>query len=202
MVYIKFHGTKNRHRHVRNFSLLWIFHELTRISSTSFLPLTFDKDVVRWYNAVKPWKVTNWDDLYKKFLKQYSYNTIFLITLKDLGWLMQEEKEGFTDYLARWRVEVAHIVGRSFQIDQVRLFIRSHQPSYYQHLRFTPFESFIALRNLDMLVEEELSKEVSAKTGNKWRNNHQNKDKEASSPKEVHAVNRITEYTSMRTTYT
>ena len=53
-----------------------------------------------------------------------------------------------------------------------------------------------------MLVEEELSKKVPPKTGSNWRNNHQNKDKKASIPKEVHTVNRTNMYTPVGTTYT
>ena len=47
-----------------------------------------------------------------------------------------------------------------------------------------------------MPVEEELPKEIPTKTGNNRRNNHQNTDIKASSPKEMHAVNRITKYIS------
>ncbi|KAJ8434650.1 LOW QUALITY PROTEIN: hypothetical protein Cgig2_034084 [Carnegiea gigantea] len=53
-----------------------------------------------------------------------------------------------------------------------------------------------------MQVEEELSKKIPAKIRNNRRNNNQNRDKKASSPKEVHAVNHIIEYTRIRTTYT
>ncbi|KAJ8425183.1 hypothetical protein Cgig2_004687 [Carnegiea gigantea] len=102
---------------------------------------------MRWYNTVDPRKVMNWDDLCKEFLNQYSYNPDLPITLRDPAFLKQEEKEGFTNYLARYR-------------------------------------------------------EVPAITGNNLRNNHQNKDKKASSSKKVHAVNCITKYTSIGTTYT
>ncbi|KAJ8440777.1 hypothetical protein Cgig2_007183 [Carnegiea gigantea] len=74
--------------------------------------------------------------------------------------------------------------------------------SFGPHTINTSFESFTPLRKVGMLVEEELSKEVPAKTGNNRRNNHQNKDEKAISSKKVHAVNCITEYTPIGTTYT
>ena len=65
------------------------------------------------------------------------------------------------------------------------------------------FESFTTtLKKIGILVEEELSKEVPAKTGNNWKNKHQCRDKKVSSSKEVHAINCIAEYTHIGTTYT
>jgi len=46
--------------------------------------------------------------------------------------------------------------------DQVRLFIRNLYATYKQHLRFTPIENFMTLRNVGMLLEEELARETLA----------------------------------------
>jgi len=53
--------------------------------------------------------------------------------------------------------------GSTFRADQVRVFII--QPTYRQHLHFMPFKNFTTLRNVGMLLEEELAREASAKTG-------------------------------------
>jgi len=44
----------------------------------------FDKNVIRWYNAMEPWKAMNWNDLYRKLFLQYSYNVDLPITVRDL----------------------------------------------------------------------------------------------------------------------
>jgi len=59
-------------------------NEIDKDISDVIFPWTFDKDVMRWYNDVDPWKVMNWDDFYKAFLLQHSCNAYLLITLRDL----------------------------------------------------------------------------------------------------------------------
>ena len=53
--------------------------------------------------------------------------------------------------------KVAHMVDQPSKANRVRLFIRSVQPPYREHLRFIPFENFRTLKNAGMLVEEELA---------------------------------------------
>jgi len=55
----------------------------------------------------------NWEDLGREFLHQYSYNTDLPITLRDLELIKQEEKEGFSNYLARWRAKATGLTLRS-----------------------------------------------------------------------------------------
>jgi len=90
----------------------------------------------------------------------------------------------------------------TLEANQVKLFIRNLEPTY-KHLRFTPFENFITLRNVCMLVEEDLARKTSTKATTKWKNNYCNKGKKHSGSisKEVHGLNHYTEYTPIGTTY-
>ena len=72
---------------------------------------------MRWYNAMDPQKAINCDDLCREFLCQYLCNTDLTIILRDLKLIKQELKEGFSDYLARWRVNIAHMVDRPSEAD-------------------------------------------------------------------------------------
>jgi len=87
------------------------------------------------------------------------------MVLRNLKLLRQEGKEGFYEYLARWMVNVTHMVDQSSKVNQVRLFISNLQPIYREHLQFMLFENFIALRNVGMQVEEKLSNKALAKSG-------------------------------------
>ena len=68
-------------------------------------------------------------------------------------------------------------------------------------MRFTPFESFVTLQKVGMMVEEELAREAPTKAGSNQKGSYQSKDKKAGSYKEVHAINHWIEYTLTRTTY-
>ena len=96
-----------------------------------------------------------------------------------------EEKEGFGNYLSRWREKVTTMMDRPSEANQVRLFIGHLQPAYKQQLWFIPFEKFLTLMNVWMQLEEELVRETPVKTI--WKSNRQNKEKKVgdSSNKEV-----------------
>jgi len=148
-----------------------------------------------WYNATDPRKAMNWNDLCRKFLRQYLYNANLLITLRDLELIKSEEKEWFSDYLARWRAKATHMVDHPSKVDQVRLFINNPQPTCIQHWRFMPFENFTTLRNIGMLVEEELAREIPTKDTNTQKGKYQNRGKKDNGfiSKELHVVDRYTD---------
>ena len=81
---IKFHRTKNANYHVRNFLSVMALKGISKDIFHIIFPWMFNKDVMRWYNAVDPQKITSWDDLCKEFLYQYSYNVNLPIILRDL----------------------------------------------------------------------------------------------------------------------
>jgi len=55
-----------------------------------------------------------------------------------------------------------------------------------------------------MLVEKELARKALTKASNNWKNSYQNMDKKTSGSilKEMHTLNRHTEYTCVGTLYT
>jgi len=63
-------------------------------------------------------------------------------------------------------------------------------------MRFTPFENLTALRNIGVLLEEELFREAPIKAGSNWKGNHQNMDKKykGDTSKKVHALDCYIEY--------
>ena len=96
------------------------------------------------------------------------------------------------------------MVERLLKIDQVGMLIKNLQPIYKQHLRFIPLRNTITLRNVGMLVEEELAIEMLTKVISSWKNNYHNRDKKdnGSISEEVYALNHYIEYTLIETIYT
>ncbi|KAJ8422699.1 hypothetical protein Cgig2_031933 [Carnegiea gigantea] len=102
------------------------------------------------------------------------------------------------------RAKAAHMVDQLSKVGQLRSFIKNLQPTYREHLRFTPFENFITLSNVSMLVEEKLAQEVPTKVTNNSKGNNQNRDKKnnGSKSEEVYFLNSYIKYILIRTTYT
>ncbi|KAJ8437738.1 hypothetical protein Cgig2_009453 [Carnegiea gigantea] len=100
--------------------------------------------------------------------------------------------------------KAAHVVDQPLEANRLTLFIKGLQPTHRQHLRFAPFENFKTLKNVGMLAEEKLAREMPIKGTNNWRGKYQNRDKKdnGSTSKEVHALDHYTKYTLIGTTYT
>ena len=74
------------------------------------------------------------------------------------------------------------MANQPLEANQVRLFIRNLLPTWRQHMRLIPFETFIALKNAGMLLEDELTREALTKTGGNRKGNYQNMDKKDNCP--------------------
>ena len=94
------------------------------------------------------------------------------------------------------------MVDRPSEVDQVRLFIRNLRPTYRQHLWLTRFEIFITQRNIGTLVEELARKTPIMVTIRKTSTITRIKRLVDLCGKEVHAINRYTEYTPIKASYT
>ena len=61
-------------------------------------------------------------------------------------------------------------------------FIENIQPTYRQYPNVTQFQSLTTLRNIGMVVEDELARKTSIKARNASKGNDQNRDKKTKAP--------------------
>ncbi|KAL7215736.1 hypothetical protein ACSBR1_027808 [Camellia fascicularis] len=62
------------------------------------------------------------------FVAQYSYNTQIEITTRDLETTRQEPKEGFSNFVTRWRAKASSMTTRPVDKDQIRMIVHNLQP--------------------------------------------------------------------------
>ena len=64
---IKFHGTENSYHHVSDFISAMALKGIDKNIFHLIFLWTFYKGIMRWYNTIDPWKVANYEDLYREF---------------------------------------------------------------------------------------------------------------------------------------
>ncbi|KAJ9175458.1 hypothetical protein P3X46_014009 [Hevea brasiliensis] len=61
----------------------------------------------------------DWEELVRRFVQQYSYNTALDVTLRDLETTRQKPNETFSEYLLRWRKKAMKMTNRPAEKDQL-----------------------------------------------------------------------------------
>ncbi|KAJ9173793.1 hypothetical protein P3X46_016897 [Hevea brasiliensis] len=119
----------------------------------------FDGVASSWYHGLEATVRKDWEELVRRFVQQYSYNTALDVTLRDLETTRQKPNETFSEYLLRWRKKAMKMTNRPAEKDQVRLVVKSLQPSYYEKLCYYPLATFEQLYDAGVLVEDVLNNE-------------------------------------------
>ncbi|XP_074300013.1 uncharacterized protein LOC141631211 [Silene latifolia] len=152
----KFKGTEHPAHHLRSFVQAMALKEVDASVFPAIFPSTLEDVARSWFFSLDPTRVSNWEDIKKEFLTQYSSNADLLITRRDLEVTKQTEKEGFTDFLARWRNKAAKMIERPPEAEQVDIFVKNLREPYKSHLRYAGIESFARLNKIGIQIEDDV----------------------------------------------
>jgi len=67
----KLRGYENPYQHMRKFVITMTLSGIDKGIFHLIFSWTFVKVVMRWCSTLDPWKITNWVDLCREFLRQY-----------------------------------------------------------------------------------------------------------------------------------
>ncbi|KAL7219870.1 hypothetical protein ACSBR2_012853 [Camellia fascicularis] len=76
------------------------------------------------------------------FIAQYSYNTQIEVTTHDLKVTRQEPKEGFSDFMTRWRAKASLVTTRPSDKDQIRMIVQNLHGKLLQKMIVLPLFTF------------------------------------------------------------
>ena len=124
----------------------------------TIFPMSLESVPLNWFYSLDPTKVSTWDEITKAFLSQYSSNTEFQVTLRELEVLKQNEDEGFTSFYTRWREKAAQMIQRPSDVDLVQKFTDNLIDPYKQHLRYLGLDSFKRVYDVGIKIEDDLLK--------------------------------------------
>ena len=88
------------------------------------------------------------------FITQYSYNTQIEVTTPDLEATRQEPKEGFSNFVTRWRATASMMTIKPFEKDQIRMVVRNLLGRLLQKMIVLLLFTFAELHEIGVLIEE------------------------------------------------
>ena len=124
--------------HLQLYSAVMRRHRLDEAQMIMLFPLTLSGAAQRWFASLDPSRRRTWADLGQEFIRQYSFNTVVDVSLRELEALRQRPNESVTSFFYRWREKIAQIIDRPSERDQISMIMRSLQPRFARHLMSFP----------------------------------------------------------------
>ncbi|XP_028084157.1 uncharacterized protein LOC114285307 [Camellia sinensis] len=109
--------------------------------------------VAIWYAKLEDFVNQNWEMMAEAFIAQYSYNTQIEVTTRDLKTTRQEPKEGFSEFVIRWRAKASMMTTRSSENDQIRMVVRNLHGKLLQKMFVLPLFTFTELHEMGVQIE-------------------------------------------------
>nr|XP_027109278.1 uncharacterized protein LOC113729153 [Coffea arabica]XP_027109284.1 uncharacterized protein LOC113729158 [Coffea arabica] len=143
----KYDGTGNPKMHLRLFP-----NKLGKPVDSENLPIrlfleSLEGDALDWYSNLKPKEIRTWLDLSIAFLRQYEYNCELAPTRTTLQGTERKPSEDHKTYAKRWQKLAAKVEPRMTEEEIVRIFIKAHDPPYFEEIFRMTGCSFAAIIN-------------------------------------------------------
>src|SRR2546425_10772945 len=115
-----------------------------------------------WYHALEKSKKTNWLELSKAFLEQFSFNSMMNVGLRELENTTQNPDESFSDYLNRWRKKLIMIRNKPDEQELIKVFIRGTLPPFCNKMYCISLKDFSDVYRMGASIEDRLIEERKA----------------------------------------
>ncbi|XP_057994336.1 uncharacterized protein LOC131174597 [Hevea brasiliensis] len=115
----KFDGTGDPKTHLRSYLIVMKTTGLTKNQVTQFFSMSLEGVASSWYHGLEATVRKDWEELVRRFVQQYSYNTALDVTLRDLETTRQKPNETFSEYLLGWRKKAMKMTNRPAEKDQL-----------------------------------------------------------------------------------
>ncbi|XP_031392083.1 uncharacterized protein LOC116204148 [Punica granatum] len=128
-----------------------------------FMIQTFQESLkgaaLSWFTSLKAADIPTWDELAKKFVTQYGYNTGIAPSYLELSVMEMQEEQSFEDYATQWRAEAAKHRPPIDEAEQIQIFHGTLKGAYYSHLlgHMSSFNAMIKAGKKLSFVEDAIS---------------------------------------------
>ncbi|KAL2894346.1 Short neurotoxin 3, partial [Bienertia sinuspersici] len=138
----KFKLTDDPKFHLKGFMAAITIKGIDHILYRKIFPLSLDLVCQKWFFSLSDKGTATWEDIIHVFLTRYKGKTQVSTSRRELEILKQDDKEGFTAYLARWKEVAAQMVNTPHKKETIKIFVSNLLPKYYNYLYYSGLETF------------------------------------------------------------
>ena len=133
-------------------------HRLDKAQMIMLFPLSLSGVAQHWFASLDLSRRRTWANLAQEFLRQYSFNIVVDVSLRELEALRQRPDESVTSFISRWREKITRIIDRPSECDQINMIMPSLQPCFAKHLMGFPHTDFGSLVQTLYGIEEGIAR--------------------------------------------
>ena len=93
--------------HLSLYSTIMRAYRLDKAQMIMFFPMSLSSVAQCWFASLNVSRHKTWDDLAQEFLRQFAFNTVIDISMRELEALRQRPEESVTSFISRWSEKIA-----------------------------------------------------------------------------------------------
>ena len=144
--------------HLRLYSSVMRAHRLDDSQLVALFPMSLSGVAQRWYASVEPSRVRTWEDVTHEFLIQFASSVDIDVSRRELEATRQRPDETVSSFVSRWRTQVANMIDRPKEHEQIDMVLRNLQPRFARRLVGIPFHDLRSLFQAAFSVEDAIAR--------------------------------------------
>src|SRR2546425_2345249 len=158
----KFDGDGDPVVHLNQYALISRLNRLPADFMLEWFSTSLQGAALQWYHTLEKSKKSNWKELSKAFLGQFSFNTVMNVGLRELENTTQGINESFPDYLNRWRKKLFLIRNKPDEQELIKIFINGTLAPFRNQMYCIPLRDFSEVYRMGVSIEDRLREEKKA----------------------------------------
>ncbi|XP_074298636.1 uncharacterized protein LOC141629555 [Silene latifolia] len=180
-------GTEDLLQHIRSYKEYLALKGVPAEMLPHIFAQSLGKHPKAWFYSLELKNFPTFEDIAVEFCKHFADNAEIQTTVRTLEVMTQKDKEGFTEFLNRWRAESVKLAKRPEETEMVDKFIKNLRPVYRDAIKYQHFGSFKDLIRVGRKIEDDV-RSAEAEKPKRYQGASSSKAKASSSANHIQAI--------------
>ena len=145
--------------HLRLYNTVMRAHGIDDAQLVALFPMSLSRAAQR-FASVEPSRLRTWEDVAHEFLTQFAFSVDIDVSRRNLEATRQRPDEFIYSFVSRWRANVAGMIDRPKEHDQIDMVLWNLQSRFARRLVGIPFQDLKSLVHTAFSVKEVIAQEL------------------------------------------
>ncbi|XP_059292351.1 uncharacterized protein LOC132045786 [Lycium ferocissimum] len=151
-----FNGAGNPKAHLRSYCDQLVGVKKNKPLIMRLFSRSLTGEAAEWFATQDIWKWHVWEDIAESFMERFHFNVETVLDRYYLEKVKQKSTENYREFGSRWRAEAARVQPPMCEGELVSVFIKSHEPDFYDKMLFMAGRPFAELVKMGEAIEDGL----------------------------------------------
>ncbi|RVW90935.1 hypothetical protein CK203_044187 [Vitis vinifera] len=144
--------------HLRLYNTVMRAHGIDDAQLVALFPMSLSRAAQRWFASIEPSRLRTWEDVAHEFLTQFAFSADIDVSRRELEATRQRPDESISSFVTCWRANVAGMIDRPKEEDQIDMVLQNLQSRFVRRLMGIPFQDLKSLVQAAFSVEEAIAR--------------------------------------------